>query len=188
MSLRSHLTREGFAIARGVLDATSVRVLREAFLSAGAIQRGGAVYAARQALAIPPVRTCAISGAASNLAREILGDDARPIRGILFDKRPEANWPVAWHQDTTIAVRERRDAPGYGPWSVKAGVPHVQPPASVLERMVTVRLHLDDCPAENGALRVIPRSHERGKLDRTTIRRLAAQRPSRARPRAATPS
>ena len=51
------------------------------------------------------------------------------------------------------------EAAGYGPWSVKAGVVHVQPPVGVLRAMLTVRLHLDDCPAENGPLRIVPGTH-----------------------------
>src|SRR5207248_2544553 len=64
----------------------------------------------------------------------------------------------------SIAVRERKEAEGFGPWSVKAGVLHVQPPAAILEKMLTVRLHLDDCPEQNGPLRVIPGSHLLGRL------------------------
>jgi ectoine hydroxylase-related dioxygenase (phytanoyl-CoA dioxygenase family) len=41
----------------------------------------------------------------------------------------------------------------------------VQPPITVLERLVAVRVHIDDCPAENGALRVVPHSHMEGRLD-----------------------
>jgi ectoine hydroxylase-related dioxygenase (phytanoyl-CoA dioxygenase family) len=100
----------------------------------------------------------------------VLGGGAFPVRGILFDKQDGANWKVPWHQDVTIAVKSRVDADGYGPWSVKEGVLHVQPPGSVLERMVSVRLHLDDCPASNGALRVITGSHLEGKLDQNLIR------------------
>ena len=84
---------------------------------------------------------------------------SRAVRGILFDKTPDANWLVPWHQDLSIAVRERRYVPGFGPWSVKAGVHHVQPPGEILDQMLTVRIHLDACPAENGPLRVIPGSH-----------------------------
>ena len=69
-----------------------------------------------------------------------------------------------WHQDLTIAVKERIEVDGYGPWSVKADVQHVQPPAAVLEKMLNVRLHLDNCPAERGALRVLPGSHLYGKI------------------------
>ena len=91
------------------------------------------------------------------------------VRGILFDKNPNANWLVAWHQDLTICVREQHDVSGYGPWSVKHGVPHVQPPASLLEQMITVRIHLDDTHAANGALRVISGSHLHGRLSTDDI-------------------
>jgi hypothetical protein len=93
------------------------------------------------------------------------------VRSILFDKQPTANWNVPWHQDLTIAVREELNICGFGPWSKKGGVPHVQPPASVLARMITLRLHLDDCDAENGALRVIPGSHRNGTLAPDDIQR-----------------
>jgi len=172
------LDRDGYAIVREVANAGTVDTLCAAFKDAErqheAIQRDGAVYATRGALELAAVRQWALSDSALGLARRVLGAGARPVRGILFDKRPEANWPVAWHQDLTIAVRERVDQVGYGPWSVKAGVPHVQPPASVLEQMVTLRLHLDDCPASNGALRVLPESHQLGKLDRDQIREMVS--------------
>jgi ectoine hydroxylase-related dioxygenase (phytanoyl-CoA dioxygenase family) len=87
-----------------------------------------------------------------------------PVRGIFFDKSAEANWLVTWHQDLTLAVRERCEVPGFGPWSVKEGVPHVQPPAECLQQMITVRLHLDDADESNGALRVLPGSHAQGRL------------------------
>ena len=86
------------------------------------------------------------------------------VRSILFNKTPELNWPVAWHQDLTIAVADRKEVSGYGPWSVKDGIHSVQPPVSVLEGMVTIRVHLDDATAGNGALRVVPRSHLLGKV------------------------
>ena len=86
------------------------------------------------------------------------------VRGILFDKTPGANWKVGWHQDLSIAVKKRVDVPGFGPWSEKAGVPHVQPPCAVLEQMLTIRLHLDECGEDNGPLRVLPGSHTKGKM------------------------
>jgi ectoine hydroxylase-related dioxygenase (phytanoyl-CoA dioxygenase family) len=47
---------------------------------------------------------------------------------------------------------------------VKEGVLHVQPPPQVLDKMITLRVHLDDTHEENGCLRVIPRSHQLGLL------------------------
>jgi ectoine hydroxylase-related dioxygenase (phytanoyl-CoA dioxygenase family) len=102
----------------------------------------------------------------------VLGSDARCVRAILFDKTPQANWKVAFHQDRSIAVRKRVDVPAFGPWSVKAGVPHVQAPRRILELMLTARIHLDDCGANDGPLRVSPGSHRFGILDDAQIERL----------------
>lgn len=88
------------------------------------------------------------------------------VKATLFNKTPNTNWGVGWHQDRTIATAERVDTPGFTNWSTKAGTTHVQPPAEVLYRMLAVRIHLDDCPEENGALKVIPGSHKQGRLDR----------------------
>lgn len=161
-SLAHQLRIEGWActppvIPPDVLDALS-RELTPLLGANGA--RGGA----RHLLDVPIVRDLARSRPVREVAEAALGPDCFAVRSILFDKTPGANWKVVWHQDLTIAVRERRDVEGFGPWSEKDGVPHVQPPASLLERMVAVRVHLDDCGPENGPVRVIPRSHREGRL------------------------
>jgi ectoine hydroxylase-related dioxygenase (phytanoyl-CoA dioxygenase family) len=97
-------------------------------------------------------------------AAAILGAAARPVRAILFDKTADNNWSVAWHQDRTIAVRARHDVRGFGPWSVKAGVVHVEPPFEIIERMITIRAHLDDCAGDNAPLLVVPGSHRIGRV------------------------
>jgi len=87
-----------------------------------------------------------------------------PVRAIFFDKNPEANWRVPWHQDLAIAVAGRNETPGFTGWSIKDDALHVHPPREILEGMLTLRLHLDDCDASNGALKVISGSHRHGKL------------------------
>jgi hypothetical protein len=89
----------------------------------------------------------------------ILGHRAFAVRALLFDKVEEANWRVPWHRDRVVAVRKRIDVPGFGGWSVKEGVHHAEPPREYLERMLSVRLHLDAADADNGPLNVIPGSH-----------------------------
>jgi ectoine hydroxylase-related dioxygenase (phytanoyl-CoA dioxygenase family) len=101
----------------------------------------------------------------------VIGPGAFPVRALFFDKLPRANWSVPWHQDFTIAVAERVEVPDFAGWSVKEGVIHVQAPAGILEKMVTLRLHLDDCDEENGALRVIRGSHRHGKLADADVER-----------------
>ena len=63
---------------------------------------------------------------------------------------------MPWHQDLTISVKEQVEIDGYGPWTVKAGVVNVQPPLSILERMLAIRFHLDDCDERNGVLKGSP--------------------------------
>ena len=85
-------------------------------------------------------------------------------KAIYFDKPAGSNWLVAWHQDVMIAVDRRLDFPGYGPWASKQGETTVLPPRQILESIITVRLHLDDCDETNGALRVVPASHQHGVI------------------------
>jgi ectoine hydroxylase-related dioxygenase (phytanoyl-CoA dioxygenase family) len=120
---------------------------------------------------LPSLRTLAQSPEIRSLVEPILGDSARVVRGIFFDKQPNANWKVPWHQDLTIAVKNRLEVPGFHPWSVKAGIPHVQPPVAILEQMLTVRIHLDRTDESNGALKVIPGSHTQGRLTTVEIER-----------------
>lgn len=95
---------------------------------------------------------------------KLIGRDLVAVKATLFDKASDANWRVQWHQDRAISVKERMQLNGYGPWSTKAGALHVEPPTEVLAQMLALRIHLDECGAENGPMRVIPGSHHSGKL------------------------
>jgi hypothetical protein len=106
----------------------------------------------------------ASTGAIGRCAASVLGRTCRPVRAILFDKTPETNWALGWHQDRTIAVRERVAVDGFGPWSVKSGMLHVEPPFDLLSGMVTLRLHLDAVPAGNAPLLIAPGSHKLGRI------------------------
>lgn len=158
------LEDEGFALISGVLD---VRACCELASVPDLAEPGNR----RGVLAIPAVAALAADVRVLELIRPHFATEPAPVRGLWFDKAPESNWPVAWHQDLTIAVEQRVDVPGYGPWSVKNGVPHVQPPAEVLERMLTMRLHLDAADERTGALRVIPGSHREGRLSEEAMGR-----------------
>jgi hypothetical protein len=165
------VVRDGFSMVEGLLRDKEVESLLN-FVEQNIPteeSRGGV----RNLLDFPRMRELAESAAVRKEVQAILGDRARVVRGILFDKIEGANWKVPWHQDVTIAVERRIEAEEFGPWSLKAGVLHVQPPAHILERMVSIRLHLDHCPEENGALRVIPGSHVNGKLDERLVQEVA---------------
>ncbi|WP_332810881.1 phytanoyl-CoA dioxygenase family protein [Sphingomonas sp.] len=109
-------------------------------------------------------RLLAPTGPVGKIARTVLGADHRPVRALLFDKSPATNWALCWHQDRTIAVAERIEVHGFRNWNVKAQMIHVEPPWSVLERMVTLRVHLDAVPANNAPLLIAPGSHRLGPI------------------------
>lgn len=113
-------------------------------------------------------------GVIGAIAAAVLGPGARPVRAILFDKTAERNWALGWHQDRTIVVKERIDADGYGPWTVKSALIQVEPPFNILERMVTLRVHLDAVDERNAPLRVVPGSHRLGRLPEAEIGRVVA--------------
>jgi ectoine hydroxylase-related dioxygenase (phytanoyl-CoA dioxygenase family) len=89
------------------------------------------------------------------------------VQCTLFDKSPRANWLVALHQDLSIPVRDRVPHPDLLGWSRKEGMLYVQPPASLLEALVAVRVHLDESTADRGPLRVVPGSHRDGRFTET---------------------
>ena len=159
------LDREGFASPPGSIEGA----LRESLC--GAIDAPSGTAGRRNLLdEEPETRKLLQDPLVRDLVHAVLGPGAFVVRATLFDKRPDANWAVTWHQDQAIAVTKRVDTPGYGPWSVKQGITHVEPPAEVLAKMVAVRIHLDPCPTENGALVALPGSHRHGRIDVETFR------------------
>ncbi len=162
------LSRDGFEIIPEFFTATECDELIEAI---GRIAKDCSLSAGLRNLLrdCPSVTNWASAPRLKMLIRSHLPDEPFAVRALFFDKTQQANWRVAWHQDLTIAVTRRIDVDGFGPWSMKSGVPHVQAPATMLAQMVTVRLHLDDCDESNGALKVIPKSHRDGKLSSNAI-------------------
>ena len=177
------LDTQGYAWERALIDAAACAQVVERLAAAvetdGRRRQGGngRAFAMRQVLARVPELVPMVEATLRQVASVVLGAEAFAVRSMLFDKVPGANWPVAWHQDRTISVQQRLEAAGFGPWSLKEGVHHVEPPVSVLERMVTLRLHLDAATAENGALRVVPGSHRMGRLDGEAVRDAVARGP-----------
>ncbi|MBI2929037.1 MAG: phytanoyl-CoA dioxygenase family protein [Verrucomicrobia bacterium] len=181
--LRQAVQEHGYAVVPEALPQSAVdslvAALAEATKAPAVSQRRQGDYAMRNLLQlVPAVRALAASPELRALVEPVIGAEAFAVRGLFFDKTPGANWKVTWHQDFAIAVQRRVEVCGFGPWSVKAGVVHVQPPAEVLEKMLTVRVHLDDCDESNGPLQVLPGSHRAGKLSAEEIRAWRARVPA----------
>lgn len=169
------LTVAGFEIIEHVLTAVDVSECVAAFDSSStARSRAGA----RHLMQIPAVASVAHDQRMLTFARRFVGHSATPFRATLFDKSPESNWLVVWHQDTALPLRERRELAGWGPWSVKGGITYAHAPADALSRVVALRLSLDDSDATNGPLRVIPDTHRLGVLSEEEIVRATRERQS----------
>ena len=176
-SYAEKLNAQGFAILENLIDDAIISELSNSLAKVGfdhaVSQRGDVAFGIRDLLnVVPEVRGLVNSSRVRNVVDSVVGKEAQVIRAIFFDKTPEANWKVAWHQDLTIAVRQKNEVDGFNRWSVKAGIPHTQPPVSVLENILTMRIHLDATDELNGALKVIAGSHKYGRLDTESTRKL----------------
>jgi ectoine hydroxylase-related dioxygenase (phytanoyl-CoA dioxygenase family) len=171
-SLVERVSKDGFAILPKVISE------REASNLIVSLQRGGLPRSRagmRHAMKDAAVAAVARDIRLLELAREVLGAATVPFRATLFDKSPVSNWLVVWHQDTALPLQKRRDIPGWGPWSIKDGVNYAHAPASALEQVLALRLHLDDSVAENGPLRVLPGTHTLGVLTDASLHNLSTQ-------------
>lgn len=157
--MRETLDRDGAVLAPALLSEAHIKTLR-ALADDAVGKRPGARLRGHVALS----EVLSPGGPVGALAARLTSEAARPVRAVMFDKTPEANWIVAWHQDRVIPVRERHEVEGFGPWSTKDGVLHVAPPFEVLARMLTVRIHLDPVNAGNAPLRVASGSHRLGRV------------------------
>ena len=128
------------------------------------------VFAIRQFLKeVPGVVDTVFNDSLKAVLNELLGDKYFVVKSIYFDKPQTSNWYVSYHQDLTISVDKKRDLNGFELWTTKQNQFAVQPPLDILRNVVTVRIHLDDTDENNGALKVIPKSHLKGIFRPETI-------------------
>jgi ectoine hydroxylase-related dioxygenase (phytanoyl-CoA dioxygenase family) len=166
------IQEQGFAIIPNVLGRTDVDALVEE-LSRAELPRSRAGI--RHALKLPAVARIASSAPLLGIAQEALGGKAFPFRATLFDKSPATNWLVVWHQDTALPLCERRETPGWGPWSIKDGVTYAHAPTGALSQVLALRVHFDDSTSVNGPLRVLPGTHILGVLTDESLHELSTR-------------
>ena len=153
------LERDGYAIVDDVFAQID---MQELAASLGQLEKSGA---GKRNLLVQSWCKPIVSRLRTNpKIADILSPELVAIQCTLFDKTPEANWLVAIHQDLNVPVAQRVSHPDLGVWSEKEGQLYVQAPSALLGQLVALRLHIDDCRNDNGALRVVPGSHTYGRL------------------------
>ena len=89
------------------------------------------------------------------------------IQCTYFRKNRNTNWLVSWHQDRSLPFSD--DEIPQSAIRMKHGQRFYQPPESILNNVIAVRLSLDGCHTQNGGLKVLPGSHRYGILSESTI-------------------
>ena len=163
----------GFAVLPGVFAVGEIEnIARE--VESNLIRRSRA--GARHLLAVHSMAALARDSRLMSIAAEALGGEPIPFGATLFDKSLATNWLVAWHQDTALPLRERRDAEGWGAWSIKGGITYAHAPTSALSQVIALRVHLDSSTVDNGPLRVLPGTHRLGVLTDEQIHVVASEK------------
>jgi ectoine hydroxylase-related dioxygenase (phytanoyl-CoA dioxygenase family) len=161
----NHFDQNGFAVINNIYSDKEIAKLRNIIentdTSAETFRKSANLFAVRQFLKEIPETLPFIFNEKLNAVINTLGLDYFSVKSIYFDKPGESNWFVAYHQDLTISVDKKAEIEGFGPWTVKQNQFAVQPPLDILENIFTIRIHLDDTNEENGALKVIPKSHKK---------------------------
>ena len=168
------LQRDGYAILSGVLRNTECKRIGGE-IDAAMQNRLGDVIAAEKGRVVGARnllsrwsgwRELVEKPAVQRLVCSVLGDRAGVVRVLFFDKPPGEGWSLALHQDRTIAVRDHCDPLNpFAKPTRKAGVPHVEATKELLQRMLTLRFHLDAMHDDNGPLIVVPGSHDSDSRD-----------------------
>ena len=162
-SLCYRVKEVGVCRVNDVLEDNKVNALRNSFPEN--------VHGIRNLLDRKLIRDLACSEPVRKLASTVLGDNCFAVRGTFFDKAPQANWS-AFQQDLTIEVKERKEAPGFTGWTNECGIPVVEPTIDILERMVSIRLYLDQSTKDNGPLKVFLGSHRNRRLSAEQIQQI----------------
>jgi len=169
------ISDRGFAIAPEAVKEGEIELLIGA-LSASTVSRTKAGI--RHVLGIEAISNLARKPRLIGLARVVLGADAMPFHATLFDKSLPANWLAVWHQDTALPLQEKCERAGWGPWSVKQDVIYAHAPAAAREKILALRVHIDESASENGPLKVLAGTHNSGVLSDDSIQELAARVPA----------
>ncbi len=157
----------GFEVLKSIVTVPQINLISKEVLSSDIQNKKGGIRNADKKY--QSIKNLVSSTKLISCANHYLSSAPKIVRVIFFDKTPENNWLVTWHQDKTVAVTEKFELNGWVNWSIKDGVHHVQPPLNILNNMITFRIHIDAANEKNGCLKVMPGSYKDGLLTQEEI-------------------
>jgi ectoine hydroxylase-related dioxygenase (phytanoyl-CoA dioxygenase family) len=161
------LEQEGFSITPEIYNENEileiVQTLDNIEEDSDSIIKNKELFAIRELMIVKPeLWNILLNKNLNELISVVGGTNYFLTKAIYFDKPKKSNWFVSYHQDLSINVTEKNEITNYVNWTNKRSQIGVQPPIEILENIFTIRIHLDDTSKDNGALRVIPKSHLKG--------------------------
>ncbi len=173
MNFQEQLSENGFAIIEQIFSQNELeRILQEIEIYSENNSKNNDIFAIRCfLLKVPTLKNILLNEKITSLL-SVFGENYKVVKAIYFDKPKSTNWLVNWHQDLTISVKEKFEIEAFSKWlpkkysdknssdDHKEGYFSVQPTQKYLDNILTIRIHLDDCTKENGALRVLPKTHK----------------------------
>jgi ectoine hydroxylase-related dioxygenase (phytanoyl-CoA dioxygenase family) len=173
-NIKEEISTNGFAVIENVFTDLEIEEIFQEISkidkSKPTFRKNAELFAIRQFLnEVSAVRDIIFNTNFNSLVSKVFGDEFFVVKSIYFDKPESSNWFVSYHQDLTISVDKKLDIKGFGPWTSKQNLFSVQPPLQILQDNFTIRIHLDNTTGENGALKVISKSHLKGICRPETI-------------------
>ncbi|AWA30935.1 phytanoyl-CoA dioxygenase [Flavobacterium magnum] len=178
MNVIDEINSEGFTIIENVYSADEIDKLISNIENVGiqnqhknTYRKSDDLFAVRQFFnEFPQALEIVFNSSLKQIIKTNFGDNYFVTKSIYFDKPEKSNWFVSYHQDLTISVNQKLELDGFENWTVKQNQFAVQPPENILKNCFTIRIHLDNTSKENGALKVINKSHSKGivRLDNFT--------------------
>ena len=166
----NEINSEGFAIIDKVYSEneiakiiSEIEKVTESETENSTFRKSEDLFAIRQFLKeIPETLNFIFNQNLKEIIKLNFGENYFITKSIYFDKPEKSNWFVAYHQDLTISVDRKVEIENYENWTTKQNQFAVQPPKEILEQNFTIRIHIDKTTKENGALKVLNKSHRKG--------------------------
>lgn len=174
MTFKEKFLSYGFATIDNIYTADEIenilQIINQANRDKETFRKSADLFAIRQFFRdIPETLAIVFNDNLKSVLRELPGDKYFVVKSIYFDKPQTSNWYVSYHQDLTISVDKKYELKGFQCWTKKQNQFAVQPPLHILQNIVTIRIHLDETDQNNGALKVVPKSHLKGIYRPETI-------------------
>lgn len=164
MNLSKEFSEQGFHVVNNVYNNEEVGAISNFINNLDTtnpiFRKTNDLFAIRQFVKeFPEIKKLLFNEKLKEIIKLIGGDDCFIVKSIYFDKPEKSNWFVSYHQDLTISVDKKIEDKNFSNWTTKHNQFAVQPSEEILENIFTIRIHLDDTNEDNGALKVLKKTH-----------------------------